>query len=194
MRSTTAAVAVAVGLALTACGSDDRTVVVTDPQDVQLDRSGSGFPSLDADGDSALDRDEIPELADRSAFEEWDADADSEVDRDEIAGNAFALWDANSNGAIDVSEWESGAELFFPDTAQVVPLEDVDGDGDSELDEDEFGEQLDYTALGETWSDGVLDEERFKQAYFELYDRDDDGTVDEQEWRRAVARLGAPLE
>ena len=73
-------------------------------------------------------------------------------------------------------------------------LDDWDGDGDSELDADEFKERFDSSVLGESWRAGTLDERTFKQAYFELYDTDDDGRVSQSEWTTGSAVFGSPGE
>ncbi len=153
------------------------------------------FDTLDANGDSYLDVDEVAEWADDTGvFEEWDVDLDSELDRDEIDGNAFGLFDGNGDGTISESEWETGTELWYPGDSDLIVFNDVDGDGDSEIDADEFAERFDFSVLGETWTSESLDENTFKQAYFELYDADNDGSVSEQEWNSGSAFFGSPNE
>ena len=154
--------------------------------------AGQGFDTLDANGDSYLDNAEIRESADVSGtFDAWNTDADSELDPDQITGNAFRLWDRDANGKLSEEEWETGTELWYPDDAEVVVFDDVDGDGDSELDADEFAERFDVSALGETWSSDTLDENQFKSAYFGLYDTDDDGRVSRSEWKYGPPAFGA---
>lgn len=176
-------------LTLAACG-DDRS-----------DAAGAGdrttpsvqdeFTTLDVNGDSYLDADEIAEWEDdEGAFRQWDADADSELDRDEIAGNAFALWDADGNGRISQKEWRQGTVLWYPDDVDYDVFNDWDGDGDSELDSDEFAERFDHSLLGESWTTESIGKETFKEAYFELYDADDDGRVSRSEWTRGSGLFG----
>lgn len=151
------------------------------------------FDTLDANGDSYLDNDEIRESADVSGtFDAWNADADSELDPDQIAGNAFRLWDRDGNQRLSKEEWETGTELWYPDDAEVIVFDDVDADGDSELDADEFSERFDVSALGEAWTSGTLDENEFKSAYFGLYDTNDDGKVSKAEWAYGPAAFGLP--
>lgn len=153
------------------------------------------FGTLDANGDSYLDNDEIAESADAvGAFDAWNADADSELDRDDIAGNAFRLWDRDANKKISEDEWETGSELWYPGGGDVLVFDDVDGDGDSELDPDEFSERFDVSALGEAWKPETLDKDTFKRAYFSLYDTDDDGRVSKDEWNNGAAAFGTPAE
>ena len=157
--------------------------------------TGGDFDTLDANGDSYLDTDEIAERADaRGVFDAWDADADSELDRDDIAGNAFRLWDRDGNGNVSEEEWRTATELWYPDGADLVVFDDVDGDGDSELDRDEFAERFDVSALGEAWEPETLDERTFERAYFGLYDTDDDGRISKDEWTYGAHAFGTPAE
>ena len=174
-------VAALAGLA-PACGDDDEAA------------ADDAFPTLDRSGDSYLDVDEVAEwVDDEGVFAAWDVDADSELDGDEVAGNAFGLWDADGNGLITEDEWRTGSETLLPD-ADPVPLNDWDGDGDSELDLDEFSEEFDASILGESWASDPLDEETFASAYFELYDADADGKVSAGEWEIGSSRFGTSME
>lgn len=190
--------ALAVGILFLGACADETDPVAGDEtigDDAIDDTAGvDGFDTLDANGDSYLDEDEIAEWVDEEGvFQQWDSDADAELDADEIHGNAFALWDSNGDGTITETEWQTGSELFLPADGEVVAMDDLDGDGDSELDADEFAEGFDLSLLGETWSADGLDESTFKQAYFELYDLNDDGQVTPDEWRDGSRFLGVPV-
>lgn len=181
---------------LGACGNDDADVAapVVTAQQSEIEES-TEFGTLDANGDSYLDADEIAETADGDAlFDAWDADRDSELDHDEIAGNAFRLWDFDRNGMISEAEWKDNAEIWYGPAGQPRVFADHDGDGDSELDADEFAESLDTSAIGETWSASTLNMQEFKNAYFELYDADNDGKVSEGEFTRGSAIWGTPTD
>ena len=171
--------------ALAACGGEE-----TETADMEMAPETSAvmvetdrFATLDADGDSYLDADEIAEwVDDEGILTQWDIDRDSELDEDEIAGNAFRLWDADGNGYINEDEWRTGTERWYPRDVEVVAIADWDRDGDSELDRDEFAESFDVSALGETWVVEDFNATTFKTAYFDLYDLNDDGRVDRSEW------------
>lgn len=191
------AFAFAVALGVSGCGDEDPDVAVDDdvgaddPTTVEVD--DSEFATLDANGDSYLDLDEVSEWADdNGVFSEWDVDADSELDRDEITGNAFELWDIDANGTISEGEWQTGVDLWYPDGAEPVVFSDLDNDGDSEVDTDELSERVDLSPLGESWTAESLDAETFEKAYFDLYDRDGDGRVTETEWNTSVATVATP--
>ncbi len=191
MRKSIATVGLAVTLAFAGCGDDGEDNAVA-PTTTAPPVGADNFSTLDRNGDSYLDADEVAEWKDRdSVFTRWDADADSELDRDEIAGNAFSLWDADANNKISQEEWRQGTELWYPEGVDLRVYSDWDRDGDSELDTDEFKERFDYSPLGESWSAPSLDEERFKRAYFELYDTDDDGRVSMSEWTQGSRTFGA---
>lgn len=187
MKPTAIAALALVALVLSGCGDDE-------PEEVSVPTTiGTEFDTLDANGDSYLDADEIDESSDR-LFDAWDADADSELDPDEIAGNAFKLWDADNSGTVLESEWKSATELWYPSNSELVVFSDWDADGDSELDADEFSERFDLSALGESWTQDSFNKSTFKNAYFELYDSDDDGKVTEVEWRTGSSIWGTPPE
>lgn len=196
MRSKTAAVAVALAVSLgsSACADDDGPDVAAEEPTTTVAGDLTEFDTLDASGDSYLDADEVAEWVDDAGlFAAWDIDSDSELDRDEITGNAFELWDADDNGTVSEQEWEDGVELWYPDVAPVV-FSDLDNDGDSEIDVDEFSERIDLSPAGESWTADSFDEETFRAAYFELYDSDNDGRVTEIEWSGGAAVFGTPAE
>ncbi len=188
MRYSIAVVGLVLSLVLSGCGGDDDPAAAPTTT-VAVDNNE--FSTLDRNGDSYLDVDEVAEWKDRDGvFTAWDADVDSELDRDEIAGNAFSLWDADRNGKISQDEWRQATDLWYPRDVDFRVYGDWDLDGDSELDVDEFKERFDYSALGESWRSSSLDKETFKKAYFELYDTDDDGKVSAAEWRQGSRAFG----
>lgn len=193
MRKCLLAAAVTLAAVLPACADEpDAAGGAVEPagQDAVVSYE---FDTLDRSGDSYLDVDEVAEWVDGSGtFEDADADADSELDADEIAGNAFELWDGDDNGTISEEEWKTAADLWYPQQSDVTVFSDWDGDGDSELDADEFTERWDVSAMGESWQVVPLGKEQFKESYFALYDADEDGKVSEFEWRDGAMIYGAP--
>lgn len=180
---------VTLALALAGCGDEAEEPVGAPATTSALDRGQ--FSTRDRNGDSFLDLDEVAEWKDRDGvFTKWDADADSELDRDEIAGNAFSLWDADRNGKISEAEWKQGTDLWYPKGVDYRVYGDWDRDGDSELDVDEFKERFDLSALGESWNPRSIHKQTFKQAYFELYDTNDDGKVSTSEWTEGSRLFG----
>lgn len=193
MRALGVAAVVAISLIPAACGDDepdtDAAPTTFDDANEEID-----FDTLDANGDSYLDLDEIAESADTDGlFDTWDADRDSELDSDEIAGNAFGLWDIDNNGSVSEEEWKQATELWYPADTRPTVFGDWDGDGDSELDGDEVSERFDLSELGEAWTED-MDKNTFKRAYFTLYDTDDDGKVTESEFISGASTFGGPEE
>ncbi len=189
MRNSIAAAGLSLALALSGCGDESDDPAAAPPTAPTSDQDQ--FSTLDANGDSYLDVDEVAEWKDREGvFTKWDADVDSELDRDEIAGNAFSLWDADRNGKISQDEWKQGTDLWYPRGVDFRVYGDWDRDGDSELDVDEFKERFDFSALGESWKARSVDKQTFKKAYFELYDSDDDGKVSASEWTQGSRIFG----
>ena len=179
-----------------ACGDDDDDIdVVEDDSPTSPDGDAWSFGTIDSNGDSYLDNDEVAEWIDRDGvFETWDEDADSELDADEVSGNAFEHWDADGNGMISSEEWETSARAWYPGGAHVEVFQDFDGDGDSEIDADEFAERFDISILGEEWTAPTIDEDMFATSYFKLYDSDDDGKVSEDEFAAGASTWGTPEE
>ncbi len=104
---------------MTACADDPEPDLAADP--TTAEPVESEFGTLDADGDSYLDVDEVAEWAqDTDFFGDWDVDGNSELDRGEITGGAFELWDTDDNDIISQAEWEEGVDLWYPDDADPV--------------------------------------------------------------------------
>lgn len=172
--------------AVGACGDGEG-----DSDSASVTANDADFPTLDASGDSSLDADEVAEWVDESGtFDTWDVDSDSELDRDEITDNAFQLWDTTNDSTLSQKEWEAGTDLWYPDNLQHLTYGDWDGDGDSEVDADEFSKKFDLSRLGGAWHVDSFNEDTFRKAYFELYDFDDDGRVSKDEWTRGTSVFG----
>lgn len=175
-------------LVVTACATQTPdTVAVPDGSGVDADAGTITFDMLDADRDSYLDMAEMPALVHRGVFKDWDADADSALDRNEIADTAFQVFDDDGNGVVTGREWVANAPRWLPRGTTVEPLLEFDADGDSELDVDEFAAILGGATFGDVWADAPLDEARFAEAYFGVYDLDDDGQVSHAEFESGQA-------
>jgi Ca2+-binding EF-hand superfamily protein len=189
MHRTFASTLIVLALAVSGCGDGD---------DEQAGGEGlagttavDAFSTLDGNGDSYLDADEIAEwVDDEGVFTQWDEDADSEIDEDEISGNAFELWDGDANGTISESEWTSATERWYPEARRPRVFRDWDNDRDSELDRDEVAEHLDLSPLGESWTAAPFAKEEFGRAYFEIYDIDDDGRLTRSEFVQGTSTFG----
>lgn len=177
-------------LALASCGDDEPAVV--DAPAAQSEEDDE-FEVLDANDDEFLDVDEIPENEGREVFLAWDTDRNAVLDRDEIHGTAFKLWDINRDGRISEAEWTQNADVWYSRPV-VEAFADWDNDGDSELDADEFSERFDLSAVGDRWAGETLEEAAFKDAYFELYDANNDGRVSRLEWQTGKAIWGTAPE
>lgn len=187
---------IAVGLLvslLAVAGCADEPDVEPGAADSDVTEDVADFDTLDANEDSSLDADELAEWTDDvGTFEEWDIDSDSELDTDEISRNTFEVWDQDRDGIISEEEWQRSAQTWYPNDPDLIVFQDVDGDGDSEIDADEFAEGFDFSVLGESWTSDSLDKEAFGTAYFELFDADNDGQVSEAEWESGFAIFGTP--
>lgn len=172
--------------------AEDRTMTSeTEPAEMAAPEPDV-FVQLDTDASEYLTPDELSLWFDTEGIlERWDIDRDSIVSKEEVLSHSFGLWDRDGNGVIDETEWKRATEAWYPADAEPIVFADWDDDGDSELDADEFNEAFDLSVLGEIWI-GDLDRDVFKNAYFELYDLNDDGQVSEIEWNAALEFHGVP--
>lgn len=173
-----------------ACGIPE-----VDPDQEQSELEGpsltDSFARFDADGDSVLDRDEVPELAEPAVFDLWDADGDGEVTAEEARARAFELWDTDGDGVVSEAEWGPASELWFAEDATDITVTEWDLDDDGAVSGDEFAERFDVTQLGSDWRADGLDSAGFAGAYAQLYDSDDDGSVTEEEFLAGQPLLDA---
>lgn len=150
-----------------------------------------GFETLDADGDSYLDADELAEwVDDEGMFTRWDIDGDSEVDADEVNEAIYTILDLDDDDVLSEAEWTTGAMYLYPDDVDPGIFTDWDLDGDSELDLDEVAEGLDVTNWNEDWygaADPVLGYDEFIDRFYTLWDLDDDGLLDTVEYHGGAA-------
>ena len=149
------------------------------------------FVRFDANGDSVLDGDEIPELAEPAVFDVWDLDGDGEVTAEEARVVAFQLWDTDGNGVVSDAEWGPATDLWFAEDVSDIALTEWDLDDDGTVEGDEFTERFDVTELGSDWRADGLDAAGFAGAYAQLYDADDDGSVTEEEFLAGEPLLDA---
>lgn len=149
------------------------------------------FAKFDADGDSVIDGDEIPELAEPAVFDAWDLDGDGEVTSEEARVVAFDLWDTDDDGIVSDDEWGPATELWFAEDVSQIEISEWDLDGDGTVNGDEFTERFSVDQFGSDWRADGLDAAGFAGAYAQLYDADDDGSVTEEEFLAGEPLLDA---
>lgn len=106
---------------------------------------------------------------DYATYETWDTDRNEIITEDEFRttyrdARYFKVWDVDGDGTIDVTEWETGVNTYYP--------------------------VYDYNVHGNynEWDmnqDEVLDEDEYVGATYRLWDTDGDGqieAVEYQEW------------
>ena len=114
----------------------------------------------------------------------FDTDGNDRVSYQEYAAGLYSTWDLDDDNRLSEQEYERSSGWFGDEYASF----DAWDDGDSWLSESEFFEGLqrmdvfsEFDADGNGWFD---DNELYDAAYAG-WDRDDDGMLNEREWREA---------
>lgn len=146
------------------------------------------YADWDRDGDTELDRDELPEWVDRTApHGAWETDVESEWDADNMGERMLVIWDTDRDTVVTEEEWAAQIDMWYVVDGDpgYGTWTDWDMDGDSELDADEIAEALERYGIfnaADVDANAVLDPVEFDTWLFEVVDTDDDGVIDETEW------------
>lgn len=139
------------------------------------------FSDIDADGNLELSEAEFERVS-RGAFQAWDQNADQRITEDELYGGLFAAWDTDVDGDIGEEEYRNGYTAWFGDDVEPT-FSEVAGDDDV-IGRDEFASGLretDAMAGFDAGEDGV-DWAAFHVAMFDVYDRDDDDALSQDDY------------
>ena len=100
------------------------------------------------------------------AFDEWDTDNNGVISQSNYKAawtelQYYETWDTNADGVLDPDEWNLGLQRFGYDPSEPVYgyFNDWDVDGNNRLREEEFSDEL-----------------------FELWDENQNGEIDKQEY------------
>lgn len=149
----------------------------------------------------------IAALAGLIAFSACDVDRDGEFDTAEFEQNAEAvgedLADAANRAGETIEAFGEDVEAFFAEWDEDAdraferiefeqwwndanPFDDLDADGDEQLNEAEIDGVLyvELDTLDEN-GDGYVTRAEMREGLFEALDDDDDGRIDREEWRDA---------
>lgn len=148
------------------------------------------FDDYDVTGDSELDADELPEWFDRDD-RDWVPDPESELDPENLPDDLLAermvtVWDVDVSGAVDSVEWAEGMDVWFGEVTEPGTFADWNDDGDSDLDAEEIHDALLATGAYEMIdldADLIVDEEELSVWMIEVFDANDDGVLDREEWQ-----------
>ncbi len=141
---------------------------------------GSGFGSLDHDGNNHLDQDEFC-MAMENVFSLWDTSDNNYLDPDELGAGLFSLFDDDQSGYLTSAEWETlNSETF----ASRFSFSQWDVNFDNIITPDELSIGLNNNSIAAKWSGGSpsLDRQGFCKMNFFMADIDEDNQISQSEW------------
>lgn len=140
----------------------------------------------DTDASGVLDEAEFRRgVREAGLLEKWDEDGDELLGPDELAEGLYDAWDADDDGALSVSEWDTAVDLWFGESDVDLAVEAWDDDGNGAISPAEFEVALEETALFARFDedeDDLLAVEELADGIFDVADADDELGVDEDEW------------
>lgn len=145
----------------------------------------AGLVSWDTDGDQALTRDEWGGwYDDNSPYDQWNTDAQEGLTETELSEGAVSIWDTDDDDELTETEWNEGVGTWYGDQ-DYGAFTEWDANGDSVLDANEVAEGFERENLYDTVdrdSDALIDDEELADWWFDIWDVDDDQTIDTTEW------------
>lgn len=192
------ALALSGAAALSACadvspGDDDiaaDTGLSRTPADGELDY---GYRGWDVNEDRALSPDEFGSWAREQGWRDLDHEGFSRI--------AHRLWDVDRDDAVSEQEWTEATNRWYGDAVEHGSWAAWDRDRDSELDVGEAHaafERYDLYSPVDLDGDGVIHRDELAAWWFDVWDFNDDETIDTSEWSWAEQygydRIGEPGE
>ena len=136
-----------------------------------------GYSEWDVNTDRALGRDEFGTWAGEQGWAEMDEEGFSET--------TVGLWDVDDDDRVSEQEWTDATDRWYGDDVEYGTWADWDGDGDSFLDANEVREGMETNNLYDRVdmdNDAVFDDEELADWWFDVWDFNDDETIDTTEW------------
>ncbi|MGB4107442.1 MAG: hypothetical protein WBK55_06570 [Alphaproteobacteria bacterium] len=123
----------------------------------------------------------------RYYYNDTDANNNGILDSQEFPRFVYNSWDLDGDGFVEDNEWNANTTLWYPPGySDYKTYTYWDKDHDGKLDADEFGTVVTTTNLYDTWDadhDSQIDEAEYTGARFRVYDTNDDGALNMQEWK-----------
>jgi Ca2+-binding EF-hand superfamily protein len=138
------------------------------------------FAAHDRDGDGRVTREEAQGFS-QEKWQKFDANGDGILERQELNDGIFAAVDADNSGAIDRQEARM-LEKWGVDE----DFDSLDGDADTSITQAELDEALgEDEGIFANWdldSDDQIAYNEWEDGFYGLFDNDDSGDIDENEW------------
>jgi Ca2+-binding EF-hand superfamily protein len=142
------------------------------------------FEDWDKDHSSVIEKDEFRQVFTKYYYKDWNKSEDPYLDDEDFYSSVYRIWDLDNDDYMSEEEWVRGYEYYYGDYV-VLEYMDVDIDNDGFIDYDEYYGSLADTDFFMTWDankDNYLDEEELANGVFEVWDRDDSGVIEKDEY------------
>lgn len=196
-------------LVAAACGGSDEgdmTGEMQSPDDPYMDQPVYGFDAMDVDRDLMLTPDEFSAWSEGPEFGFYYERV--VPDRGEVTENIgplddqtlidllFAAWDVDDDGSLDEVEWEAAARVLEPISDTTATWLGFDVDPVPGVQPEEVLTRIERDAALQAIDadeDGQITEGELNRWFFALFDLDDNGAIDRDEWRLAEQYFDVPL-
>lgn len=165
-------------------GANEDDLIENDNTDMNETGDEGLFADWDANNDDYLDEEEYGTAMNREGFWDdwdWDTNDDNRVDRNEWGTGLYAYGDRDRDGQWNEEEWREFNDGWDTDWT----WSDWDANADGTLDEDEWTagyEEDDWFSDWDSDGDNDLTEDDYYTYTYGVYDLDDDGRWDEEEY------------
>lgn len=132
----------------------------------------------------------VTKVTETTTYQESDLDANGALGPGEFTTYVYNRWDRDNDGFLSDEEWElSAVDWYRPYDAEYKTYTFWDKDSDGRLDENEFRTLISQTELYNRWDinrNNVLEKDEYAAATFSLYDENNDGEIDLEEWKQSL--------
>lgn len=186
------------------CGGDTPREAMANSGDPYLDETAYGFDDFDMDGDSELDANEFHEWAEGPLLTPYmvaETEAAEAIDKPDalsatvLIDGLFQAWDDNVDGALDRGEWARATTVLESFSMSPDAWLEFDIDGNDVIDLAEVYVPLDeevVVAAIDADEDGAISDVEMNEWFFDLFDVDESGAIDRDEWRLAELYFDVP--
>ncbi|MBL26059.1 MAG: hypothetical protein CMM50_00715 [Rhodospirillaceae bacterium] len=150
------------------------------------------FQSADRDGSRDVSKAEFA-AASQDLRSDWDANNDDAVDEREYQAGLFKAWDRDGDGGISRFEYDEAKRNWARDKT-LAPFGELDADNDKVLSRAELSNGLTQGNFYEAWDtdgDGTVDNDEFDAALFATWDADRSGSIDQSEYDGMAGKADA---
>jgi len=150
----------------------------------------AAFNRVDRDQSGDISQQEFARrMRQTGLFDQIDRNSDGQLSTRELAGGLYAMWDANNNGILSLTEWDRGIDRTFGETDIQLDPAEWDQDDDQRITRREFRaglNQSDLLAEMDIQGDQVS-KRGFYRVVFQAADRNNDQSLTQGEYRQLQA-------